>query len=73
VTAHHAVWPHSNGALSRGPLRINPLNDSLSEDHSIRDDRSGPEMAGCLRESEWPNAFAGFGPFPQESISECAP
>jgi len=32
-----------------------------------------PEMAGCLRESEWPNAFAGFGPFPQESISECAP
>jgi hypothetical protein len=49
MTAGHAVLPHFNGALSRWPLRINPLHDSLCEDHGIRDNR--------MQRRRWPGAL----------------
>jgi hypothetical protein len=71
VAARHAVLPHSNGALSRRPLGINPLQNPFGKDHGVCNDRMQSrrwpgalqlaELAGCQDRSHDPDhALAAF-------------
>jgi hypothetical protein len=65
VAARHAVLPHSNGALSRRPLGINPLQNPFGKDHGVCNDRMQrrrwpgalqlAELAGCQDRSHDPD------------------